>query len=84
MAWEGARPLLGHVGKDLELHKSHTNLWSRVMTKAGSAFSGRLIPASPEPYMVSPRWHPTGLQRRSLPGPGAATRDAEMIASAIK
>lgn len=70
-AREGVRPPLGHVGQDLELHKSHTNLWSQVMTKAGSAISGRLIPASPKPYMVSPRWHPTGPQRRSLPGPGS-------------
>lgn len=28
---------LGRVGKDLELHTSHTNLWSQVMTEAASA-----------------------------------------------
>lgn len=43
-------------------------------TKAGT-ISGMLIPASPKPSMVSIKWHPTGPQRRSLPGP----KDAEII-----
>lgn len=53
----GVRPPLGHVGQGLELHISHTNLWSQVMTKAGSTLSGS--------WMASPRWHLMGPRRRS-------------------